>query len=362
MPDDGKKVLTERKKSILKAIVEAHISIGEPVGSKLLTQNKQFNLSSATIRNEMAELEEMGYLEQPHTSAGRIPSESGYRFYVDSLAARYRMTAGEVNELRSLLHAKVMELDEIMAQATRLASVLTNFPALSIKSAPRSIKVVRFEALAIDEYGFVLVMITDAGIVRTRHVRPGFAVTAEEVARLTDVLNACVAGKAAEEITLPAIIEMERQMGGASSLISPVIKCVYDASSEPGAGDLRLEGVDRLLQYPEYYDIERLKKLLNLFERGDDLVNVIENEPATDRTRVIIGRENKVRVMDNSTLIYRSVTVKGRQIGAIGVIGPCRMNYSRVITLINSLTENVSEAMCEPLALPESENKDTGEE
>ena len=152
--------LSERKKLILKAVVESHIEYGEPVGSKSLQQLPGIRCSSATIRNEMAELEEMGYLEQPHTSAGRVPSQLGYRFYVDQLIEHYAMTAGEINQINSILKSKTEELDQILLAASKLASSLTNYTGLAVKPKRNSVSVTRFEIAYIDNCNFVLIMTT----------------------------------------------------------------------------------------------------------------------------------------------------------------------------------------------------------
>ena len=151
--------LSERKKLILKAIVDAHIADGEPVGSKYLMETKQIPCSSATIRNEMAELEALGYLEQPHTSAGRVPSERGYRFYVDTLIEHYAMTAREIFQINELLKEKMAELDHILLTASKVASNLTNYTAFAIKPRASSITVRRFDAVYLDDNTFILVLV-----------------------------------------------------------------------------------------------------------------------------------------------------------------------------------------------------------
>ncbi len=153
-------VLSERKKQILKAIVEAHIEGGEPVGSKYILQNTLMSCSSATIRNEMAELEQMGYLVQPHTSAGRVPSEAGYRFYVDALVEQYARTTHDVVKINQLLKAKMTEIDQILDTASRLASSMTNYTGIAIKPKASSVKMSRFEIISIDKKQFAMVMIT----------------------------------------------------------------------------------------------------------------------------------------------------------------------------------------------------------
>ncbi|MBQ3590826.1 MAG: heat-inducible transcription repressor HrcA, partial [Clostridia bacterium] len=210
--NEEKKDLSERKKLILKAIIDAHIENGEPVGSKFLTQNKQIAYSSATIRNEMAELEDMGFLEQPHTSAGRIPSELGYRFYVDSLVDRYNLTQNELAELKRLVLSKQTELDAILQNAMRLAAKLTNYTAMALRPRMLRITVERYELMRLDDYTLVLIMVIGQTI-QTRHVRSQVPVPAEAGMQLAKVLNECATEKTAEEITMPLLMHMERQMG-----------------------------------------------------------------------------------------------------------------------------------------------------
>lgn len=353
--------LSERKKMILKAIIDAHIEMGEPVGSKYLMQNKHIGYSSATIRNEMAELEDLGYLEQPHTSAGRVPSELGYRFYVDGLIERYNMTSREVHEIRSVLRNKISELDKIFESATRIASVLTNYTALSVKPRTDVATVSRYDTVYINSRNFILVMITGIGVVKTKYIKTGYDLSPETVSRLSEVLNDCLTGISFENVTLPLIIQMEARMGAFGEyLINPIVKGIYEELSDPSSGELRFEGVNRLLQYPEYSDISRLKEMLELFESKEDVFNVI-SDSADENIKIYIGSENAVRIMNNSTLIYKPVKSGERIVGAIGIIGPCRMDYSKVIAMIDHLTGNIKEIITEnALPSPNDENESGG--
>lgn len=340
--------LSDRKKLILKAIIEAHIELGEPVGSKYLMQNKGINYSSATIRNEMAELEAMGYLEQPHTSAGRIPSELGYRFYVDTLIENYDLTAGEIGELKSNLSKKQAELDYILNTAMQLAASMTNYTALAVKPRHRGFTVKKFDLMSVDEYNMVLVMVSGSGNVKTKNITSARPISQEAADRMTALLNRYMVGVTSSEITLNIMMEMERQMGEYDFMVSPIIKSVYEAASSAGGGELRFEGVNKLLSYPEFYDVDRLQDMLTLFEDKEDLLDVISDGSEVDKgdsVRVYIGSENVVKTMDNSTLIFKPIVQGGRAVGAIGVIGPTRMDYSRVIAMIEQLTEGISEVM-----------------
>ncbi len=337
--------LSERKKQILKAIIEAHIELGEPVGSKYLTSNKHIACSSATIRNEMAELESMGYLEQPHTSAGRVPSEAGYRLYVDSLIDSYRLTEREIEELRTNLRKKQAELDSILDTAIRLASSLTDYTALAAKPRKVRVTVTHFEIIRTDERSMILVMLI-GGIVKTRRIRSRVPVSDEASARLEMLLNGKLTGLTAAEITMPLMMEMEREMGADEYLVEPVVKGICETISAFDGGELRFDGIDRLLSYPEVYGGERLREMLTMFERKQDLLDVFsESEMQTGddgAVKIYIGRENLVKTMDNSTLVYKPIKRDGILVGAIGVIGPTRMNYSRVIAMIDHLSSGVS--------------------
>ena len=346
--------LSERKKAILKAIIDTHINLGEPVGSKYLTQYKQIAFSSATIRNEMAELEDMGYLEQLHTSSGRIPSELGYRFYVDQLMQQYRMTQAELGELNKLQTLKAAELDRILDRATKLMSMLTNYTGVALKRAPARQTVARFDTMYLSSRSFILVMLTASGTVKTRQVRLGFDVSRDTLERLTTVLNDCVSGLDLDGITLPVILDMQRRVPDGERLINPIISTIYETVGEADDGELMYDGVNNLLNYPEYSDIDRVRDMLGLFDKQDDLREVLSVD-ASDRTNVYIGSENAVEVMNNSSLIFRTVKSGDRVIGAIGVIGPRRMDYSKVVTLVDYMSKNIS-SMLEPSGLLDMEH------
>lgn len=341
----GKDELGERKRLILKAIVDSHIANGEPVGSKTLTQNKQINCSSATIRNEMAELEELGYLEQPHTSSGRIPSEAGYRFYVDSLIDRYNFTQGEIEELKNSLRQRESELDSIMNAAMKLASKLTNYTALAIKPRQQRITVQRYELMRLDDHTAVLIMVI-GGIVKTKYIHSTHMIPMQATTMLAGVLNAKATNVTASEITLPSLMEMESMMGEYDYLVAPIIKTVCETITGFDGGEIKFEGINRLLSYPEYYDMDRLRDMLALFEKKDMLLEVLSDEAKnSNNMQVFIGRENLVKVMDNSTLVFKTVVKDGKPVGAIGVIGPTRMNYRRVIATIDSITRGVADVI-----------------
>jgi heat-inducible transcriptional repressor len=346
--------LSERKRQILKAIVEAHISGGEPVGSKYIVENKQLTCSSATIRNEMSELEEMGFLEKPHTSSGRVPSEQGYRFYVDSLLQHYAMTAGEVAQINQILKTKMSELDGILEKASKLASNLTNYTGFAVRPRYSSMSISKFEAIEIDENNLLLVMITAGGGVKTQRLCVDGGCNQDSLSLLTEVLNRNLVGLSSAEITLPILVEMENQMGESAHLINPVIKVIYDTMNNEDDGDLRISGLNRLLQYPEFSDSEKFGKLLGALESKDEILNLVSSGNSDD-VNVIIGSEGEYKVMDNSSVIYKPIKKNGRTVGAIGVIGPLRMDYAKVLATIEEIGENISDMLGETKQLTEGD-------
>ena len=334
--------LSERKKQILKAIVEAHIAEGEPVGSKYIVENRQLTCSSATIRNEMSELEELGYLEKPHTSAGRVPSELGYRFYVDSLVQHYAMTANEIAEINNILKSKMTELDQILENASRLASNITNYTGFAVKPKFVSNSISKFEAISIDDYNLLLVMILSGGTVKTKKIRMSERLTDELIVKINSTLNRYLLGLGSEDITLPILMDIENELGADARAFGPIIKVIYDAMNESENGDLRISGLNRLLQYPEFSDSQKFGELLNAIESKQEILDLVSKSNANDDVNVIIGSESSVNVMNNSSVIYKPIKKNGRTVGAIGVIGPLRMDYAKVLATVEELSDNIS--------------------
>ena len=336
------KELSQRKKQILKAVVEAHIAAGEPVGSKFLVQSNLLSCSSATIRNEMAELEAMGYLEQPHTSAGRVPSELGYRFYVDSLLQHYAMTSNEIEEINSLLKVKMGELDKILEVASKVASNITNYTGIAIKPKQSLVKVLKYELVGIDARQFAIVMILSTGAIKTKKVKTSFDVDEFALPRLANALNTYLTGLCADEITLTSVMNLERAMGDEPMLVSATIKAIYETMSEMDGGELHYSGLNHLLQYPEYSDVNKFGQIINTFEEKDPILDLVAGGSDND-INVLIGSENSVNVMKDSAIVFKQIKKDGKTIGAIGVVGPRRMDYARVLATLNELSENISD-------------------
>ena len=357
MEDMGRENLSERKKLILKAIVEAHIDGGEPVGSKYIMQNNLLSCSSATIRNEMAELEQMGYLVQPHTSAGRVPSEAGYRFYVDALVEQYAKTTHEVVQINQLLRAKMNELDQLLDTASRLASTMTNYTGIAIKPRSNSVTMSKFEIIPMDEKSFAMVMISAGGTVKTKKVKTVESIPDGALPRLSELFNSSLCGIGADMITLPIIMRLEVEMGDSAFLVNPAVKCVYEVMNEIDSGEMKLSGLNHLLKYPEYSDTEELGELLGTLESQEEILDLVSTAERDD-INVFIGSESSVKVMNNSSLVFTPIKKNGKTIGVIGVLGPRRMNYKQVLKTIGEISGSISQMMDEDRQLKEANKKE----
>ena len=333
--------LTARQIQILKAVVDAHINNGEPVGSKYLSETDAFNCSPATIRNEMASLEQMGYLVQPHTSAGRIPSELAYRLYVDALIGQYSQTKFEIDEINERLRYKLTEMDKILSEASRLAASFTDYTGIAFKSSAGKERIFRFNGVYLGPRDFILVMSFDGDVVKSKTIHTPFNISEDVVRRFAEALNIYLVNLTADEMSMPIIVKIEAIMGSNGSIVHPAMKAIYEAMNELDSADVKLDGITKLLQYPEYSDVTKLRSLLGVLEEKDKLMDVISaNNSHDEGIHVYIGTENDSDVMKDTTLIFKNISLGNSQF-AVGVIGPKRMNYSKVIDMINRLANGI---------------------
>ena len=331
---------------ILKAIVDAHINNGEPVGSKYLSQDVRISCSSATIRNEMAELEEMGYLTQPHTSAGRVPSELGYKYYVDALVSQYSNTKSEIDEINQMLRYKLNEMDKILSEVSKLAANFTDYTGIAFKSGFGKTRVNQFKSVLLSPHEFLLVMSFEGDIVKTKTIHTPFSLSEDTLRRFTEAANMYLVNLTSDGITMPIIVKLEALMGTAGAMVHPTVKVIYETMSELDSADVKLEGVTKLLKYPEYSDVSEFRNLLSVLEEKDKLMDVISQQSTSaDGIHVYIGNDDDGG-MKNTTLIFKNVNLGGKQL-SVGVIGPKRMNYQKVIEMLNGLALGIDKMFCD---------------
>ena len=354
--DDSR--LTPRKMQILKAIVDAHIAGGEPIGSKYLSQDVNISASPATIRNEMAELEDMGYLLQPHTSAGRVPSELAYRYYVDALVRQYADTRAEIDEINETLRYKLTEMDEILSEVSRLASSFTDYTGIAFKPGAGKVRIIQFKSIILSPRDFLLVMTFEGDIVKTKTIHLSFTITEEILRRFTEALNIYLVNMSSDSITVQTTMKIEALMGSAYGMVHPTVKAIYETMNELDTADVKLEGITKLLNYPEYSDISDFRNLMGMFEEKEKFLDVISRETSDESDiHVYIGTEDESDAMRNTALIFKNVNIGGKQL-AVGVIGPKRMNYSKVIEMLNGLASGIDKVFGEAALPPGHDNYD----
>ena len=329
---------------ILKAIIDAHVESGEPVGSKLLAQELPVSLSSATIRNVMSELEKLGYLEQPHTSAGRIPSGKGYRLYVNSLMNGYSLSSAEKEQLDSSASTQLVGIDTLLQGAAETVSRLTDYTALAVKPRHRRTLVMSYKLLPMNDYGVLMVMQTSVGIVKTRFIEMGFKVSEDMSFKLEAALNEHLAGISVEDVTPALVSEMEKELSVLAPLLIPIMRAFMEEIGTLNGGELRVEGMNKMLKYPEYSNLESVKGLLGVLEKKDYILNVM-SASQNDAVNVYISPEGENETLKGTSLVFKTVTENDRPVAAIGVIGPNRMDYPKVISTVDYLTDKIKEAI-----------------
>ncbi len=328
--------LSERKKRILQAIVRDYICSAEPVGSRTIARRYSLGLSPATIRNEMADLEETGYLEQPHTSAGRIPSQLGYRFYVDSLMEKVFLTKEEVMAIeKTLQEVKIKEIDKFIQQISRVISSVTNYTSLVFGPMIRRSAFKQLKVLPLEAGEGLAILITDTGFIKHKVIKLPPSLQEKELERMVAFINHRFVGLTIDTITTSLLKEVKRDLINNVGLLNETLNLIEDASRSE-EGKLFLGGTTNILNQPEFRDVNKAKSLLSLFEE-EELLGTLLGGASPKGIEVRIGEENKLEEFKDCSLVVTTYKLVGNTIGTIGVLGPTRMEYARVIALVEHL-------------------------
>lgn len=334
--------LNERKKRILKSIVDTYISSGEPVGSKYLSDAMGLDLSSATIRNEMSELESLGLLEQPHTSAGRVPSSLGYRMYVDSLMNQYSLSLEEINVLNDVMNSRLNHLNKIVGDLTRVLSDMTDYTAFAYTAKPKASTIVRFEGVYLSPKSFLLVMITSQENVTTRKIKTDITLTVEVLNILIRLLNENLTNTNIEQLSLEDIYALEDKFGVYRMLLSDILRIVVDTVKGENEKEVYLDGMSNILKHPDFGDISKTRTLISLLEDKEDLIRMITDPNlGHDGLNVIIGDDSFDEGLNKTSCIYHKFNIGDNITGVLGLIGPKRMDYSGVIGRLEYVVRNL---------------------
>lgn len=336
-------MLDERKQRILQAVIQDYISSAEPVGSRTLARKYDLGVSPATIRNEMADLEMLGYLEHIHTSSGRVPSSKGYRLYVDSLLPVQPMTDAEKVMIDKWYKAKVQQLDQVFQETAKIISKLTR--NVSLVLAPQISKAAFrcMQFLPLDDHRVIAVLMTDAGFVENRIMEMPAGSSFEDFQRMAKVINGCLAGHTLGAIQNGSLKKIEAEIGD-NGLYESAMTLIDKALNSQRKERLYLGGTTEMMEQPEFHNVDKVKELLIMLEK-DQLMKDILRAHLGDGLTVTIGQENEYSGIKDCSIITATYHLDGELLGSMAVLGPTRMEYGRTMSLLNYMNSNLTEVI-----------------
>ena len=351
--------LTERKKKVLRSVVDLYIRTAEPVGSKAITELPDMKYSSATIRNEMADLTDMGYLEQPHTSAGRIPSAAGYRLYVDELMLDYRLSMDETHSINMAIEEKMQRVDKLVEKVAKLVSQATDLPAISVAARSVGATVKRFELLLAGENSIILVLMLSNDEVFNKLIKLPLLVSDSDLKILSALLNATMTEISSEEYTAELMDRVMRSAGAAAGLVPVIVDFTAETLRRQTSTNMAVAGQMRLLGQPEYRNIDKAQRVITSLDE-ESLSNLPAIMQNSNGTQVLVGPENVAQELKDTSVVMTKFDIGDGMQGMIGVVGPTRMDYAKVTARLSYFAESLSKLFAKPERpqLPESNKED----
>ena len=342
--------LDERKKRILKAVIDEYIETREPVGSRTISKLPDMDYSPATIRNEMADLEELGYLSQPHTSAGRVPSDKGYRLYVDKLIKLeekigFEPTVKELDDVKTGIQRDIGEMSDQIRVASELISRLTEYTSIAVTgTAGGTRRIKALQVVPIEPGKALAVIVLDDDAVLNAVIQHDNTIGPETLMKVSTHCNLLFAGHRIEEINMNMIDSVSEATGVSRTGLMPVIDGLFECIKKVENTEVHTEGAVKLLSHPEFSDVGKAKGILELLNREDLMVDLIKECSTSDGLVIRIGSENKIEGLNECSVVTATYSVNGVNLGSIGVLGPTRMDYSRVIAALEYVRKRLTGA------------------
>ena len=330
-------VLDERKRKILKAIIKTYMETGEPVGSRTISKYPDLNVSSATIRNEMSDLTDMGYIVQPHTSAGRIPSDKGYRLYVDELT---REKEAEIAEIRDLMIEKSDKMDKVLKQVAKVLATNTNYAAMVAVPQYKGSTLKFIQLSQVDQEQIVAVIVMNGNVIKNKIIQVGEVLASETLLKLNMLLNTTLNGMSIEQINLGLIARLKEQAGIHSRVISDVLDAVAEIIHVDDDMEIYTSGATNIFKYPELSDKQSAQEIISAFEEKQQLADLVTETLASEENhgiQVYIGDETPVKTMKDCSVVTATYELGEGMKGTIGIIGPKRMDYEHVMKTLKTL-------------------------
>ncbi len=335
--------LDDRKITILHAIIQNYLETGEPVGSRTISKYTDLNLSSATIRNEMADLEEMGLIIQPHTSAGRIPSDKGYRLYVDSMM---ETKDKEIEELKEVILEKEEKMDRMLKSVAKVLANNTNYATMISAPAIQGNKIKFLQLSRMDENQILAVVVAEGNVIKNNVIPVSESLSDETLLKLNLLLNTNLCGKAIEEINLPMITTMKQQAGIHSDVVSEVIDSIAESIKVEEDLQIYTSGATNIFKYPELSDNQRASDIIHTLEEKQQLTEFVTEALADESgtgIQVYIGDEAPIQSMKDCSIVTATYDLGEGMRGTIGIVGPKRMDYDKVVSTLKNITHQLDD-------------------
>ena len=331
-------MINKRQIELLKLIVEEYIKTARPIGSKAICE--KLNCSSATIRNEMSFLEELGLLEKTHTSSGRIPSEKGYRYYVDNLMKPKELTGEDVLKLQTVFHNKSLVLNDAVLKSMEIISDLTNYTSIVLGTSSKENRISKVEVVPIDEFNMVTIIITDKGHVEHKNIQIEEKISMKEIKQTVDLINKFIVGTPIDEVSSKLEFEVKPKIADTIKQQKAIYDALYNVFNDiSNEANIKVNKPSNILSEPEFNDADKIRNLLNKFEDKDFISQIKQNEDE-DGVNIFIGSESEFD--DDVSIIKTSYNVNGEEV-TIALIGPKRMEYDKVTSLLNYIKNNIED-------------------
>ncbi|MGO4887243.1 heat-inducible transcriptional repressor HrcA [Anaerobacillus sp. MEB173] len=336
-------MLTERQLFILQAIIDDYIRSAEPVGSRSVSKREDVSYSPATIRNEMADLEELGFLEKPHSSAGRIPSQKGYRYYVDHLLLPHSLSKQEVTNIKSLFTEKIFETEKVIQQSAQILSSLTNYTSIVLGPEMLEAKVKHMQIVPVSNETAVAIIVTNTGHVENQTITIPKGMSLSDLEIMVNILNERLQGVPLIQLSSKIFSEVSEVLKVHMRNYVQVMSMLNESFNKHSHEKIFYGGKTNILTQPEFRDIEKVRLLLNVLEQEDTIHQLFRSK--SSGITVKIGHENQNEAIENCSIITASYSIGGKHMGTVGVLGPTRMEYPRVIGLLDYISKDLTKVL-----------------
>ena len=338
-------IMDDRKRKILQAIIDDYIDTAEPIGSRTIARKHELGLSSATIRNEMADLEEMGFLAQPHTSSGRIPSDKGYRLYVDQLMQVHDLNTDEIEKIKAAMEMRINELSQLIRLASAVLSRFTKYTSMAMTPQLKTSTIKAIQVVPIETGKAMVIVVTNAGIVRNNLVKISESVQPDMLIMISNVMNKKLSGLTVEQVNVRIIKELEREAGIPGEILLPILQGAADLIEGIDNPEVYIDGTTNIFNHPEFRDIVKARDFMKLLDEKVSLSKLLFDSIESGGITVKIGSENDITGIQDCSLVTANYNIADTFIGSIGIIGPTRMEYPKVISSMKYIRRLINEEL-----------------